>query len=128
MFGPPYGGAARVPLTGTRARSLHAYLASGRHALLVGGSSERASQAAARLREAVPDDVDVLLLTGAQGPARDGGGHDTAHPAGPVRGEWVGHVPPDAVVAAVADLPDPAWRAQDFVGAASLSGSQRSRT
>lgn len=122
------GDAELVPLVGIRARSLHAYLASGRHVLLVGGSSERASRAAARLREAVPDDVDVLLLTGAEGPAREGGGHDTARPAGPVRGEWVVHVRPDAVVAAVADLSDPAWRAEDFVGAASLPGAQRSLT
>ncbi|WP_150252584.1 FAD-dependent monooxygenase [Nocardiopsis deserti] len=126
--GTRIGDAELVPLVGARARSLHAYLASGRHALLVGGSSERTSRAAARLRECVPDDVDVLLLTGAEGPAREGGGHDTARPAGPVRGEWVVHVRPDAVVAAVADLSDPAWRAEDFVGAASLPGAQRSLT
>jgi len=122
------GDAPLVPVAGTGADSLHAYLASGRQALLVGGSSRRAADAAAELRDAVPADVDVLLLTGRDGGAPDAPGHDVARLSGPSKGapgEWVVHVRPDAVVASVAVLDD-GWRSRDFLDAAPLPGAERS--
>ncbi|MFD3688862.1 FAD-dependent monooxygenase [Nocardiopsis sp. NPDC058631] len=122
------GDAPLVPVAGTAADSLHAYLASGRQALLVGGSSRRAADAAAELRDAVPADVDVLLLTGRDGGVPDAPGHDVARLLGPSKGaagEWVVHVRPDAVVASVAVL-DAGWRARDFLDAAPLPGAERS--
>ncbi|GAA1452674.1 FAD-dependent monooxygenase [Nocardiopsis tropica] len=123
------GDAPLVPAAGTKAESLHDYLASGRQALLVGGSSRRAADAAAELRRAVPEDVDVLLLTGRDGAAPDPAAHDVARWDGPPKGgagrEWVVHVRPDAVVASVAVL-DPGWRAEVFLGSALLPQDQHS--
>ncbi|WP_159943813.1 MULTISPECIES: FAD-dependent monooxygenase [unclassified Nocardiopsis] len=120
------GDAALVPLAGTGAGSLHDYLASGRHVLLVGGDSPAAAEAAARLRDGVAGDVDVLRLCSrapenADGPA-------AARPESAVRGEWVVHVRPDGVVSAVADLSDPAWSARDFAAAAPLPVAERTTT
>ena len=120
------GDAALVPVAGTKAESLHDYLASGRQALLVGGSSARAAEAAAELRRAVPADVDVLLLTGRESGGAATPGHDVVRPARALRGaEWVVHVRPDAVVASVAVL-DADWRAGEFLDAAPLPGAERS--
>ncbi|MFE6309061.1 FAD-dependent monooxygenase [Nocardiopsis sp. NPDC057823] len=120
------GDAPMTPVRGTDATSLHAYLASGRHALLVGGGpAERVREAAAALREQVPDDVDVLLLTSA--PAEPEGDHDVARPTGGAGAGtgWVVHVRPDAVVSAVAAL-DADWRPGVFLGGVLLPGAERS--
>ncbi|MDT0329573.1 FAD-dependent monooxygenase [Nocardiopsis lambiniae] len=119
------GDAPLSPLQGTDATSLHAYLASGRHALVVGGGSSRAREAAAELRGRLPEDVDVLLL--APSAVEAVGDHDVALLSG--RGgegaEWVIHVRPDAVVASVAPL-DARWRPGVFLGATLLPDAERS--
>ncbi|MFD6098064.1 FAD-dependent monooxygenase [Nocardiopsis flavescens] len=117
-----------TPVRGTGARTLHAYLASGRHVLLVGGGpAERVREAAAALRERVPDDVDVLLLAAAGSGSEPEGAHDVARTTGGARGGtgWVVYVRPDAVVSAVAPL-DAHWRPEAFLGGLPLPGAERS--
>lgn len=119
------GDADLVPVRGTGARGLHEYLAAGRHCLIVGGSSRRAGEAAAGLRERAPGDVDVLFVTaGAVAGEEIAVGCDLVRSGspsapGPNRG-WVVHVRPDAVVGAVADLADPSWEVEGFLTGALL--------
>ncbi|MFI6578244.1 FAD-dependent monooxygenase [Nocardiopsis sp. NPDC050513] len=124
------GDVALVPVGGTKAGSLHEYVASGRHCLVVGGTSPRVDEAAGELRERAPGDVDVLVVRGpGGGGAAPAAGCDTVRLRRPAQGppgrDWAIHVRPDAVVGAVAVLGS-GWRAESFLRTALLPRTERS--
>ncbi|MET8701051.1 FAD-dependent monooxygenase [Kitasatospora sp. NPDC058032] len=131
------GDAPLRPMGGTGATSLHGYLATGRHTVLVAGAGQEAATAAEEAateltRRGVRDLADVLLLLPPDGPVpvpAGPSGHDLA--AGRLPGGQAGaaalacHLRPDGVVARVVTLDRPG-RVGELLSA--LPTGQRSAT